>query len=166
MQQSVARTNEVTSLTVSRSRTYPVEVEAAFDRFVPLPLPDLFSQRYGPMPPIKAVVDSPPTWGEVGQTRTILLQGGGSMRETLTDVDRPRSFRYRIDRITGPMKPLVDHVEGEWAFDPSGTGVRISWTWTFHPASRYSRPLVTVIGRFWQGYARQAFENAETLLVV
>lgn len=152
-------------LTVARSRTYPVGVEAAFDRFVPLPLPEVFSRRYGPMPPIKAVVDAPPTWGEVGQTRTILLHGGGSMRETLTTVDRPRSFHYRIDQITGPMKPLVGHIDGGWAFEPAGTGVRITWTWTLHPASRSTAKLVVVISRFWQGYARQAFENLEDLLL-
>ena len=117
------------------------------------------------MPPIKAVVDSPLTWGEVGQSRTILLQGGGSMRETLTAFDRPASFRYRIDQITGPMKPLVAHVDGEWAFEPCGTGVRITWTWTLHPTSGYSAPLVGVIGRFWQGYARQAFDDLEALLL-
>ena len=68
---------------------YPVTVEHAFD-VTPLPLPDLFSRRYAAIPPIRGVRDQQGAWGTVGQTRTIRLADGGSIRETLLSVDRPR----------------------------------------------------------------------------
>ena len=79
-------------------------------------LPTLFNRWYGPLPPIKAVRDQTGEWDGVGQTRTIALAGGGTMRETLTEIHPGQSFGYTITSITGPMAPLIDHVEGKWIF--------------------------------------------------
>jgi Polyketide cyclase / dehydrase and lipid transport len=79
-------------LVVEQSRAIPVTPEAAFTATVPMPLPTLFQRWYGPIPPIKAVVDQTGDWDAVGKTRTVVLTGGGSMREQLTSYDPPRSF--------------------------------------------------------------------------
>src|SRR6478752_8272290 len=122
-------------LELARSRTYPVSVEHAFDVVLPTPLPELFHRRYAALPPIREVRDQDGEWGTVGQTRTIVLADRGTMRETLTSVDRPGSFTYRISDISGPMKPLATSVEGRWTLDPAGTGVRVTWAWTLEPTS-------------------------------
>ncbi|MCD9154465.1 SRPBCC family protein [Aeromicrobium duanguangcaii] len=147
------------------SRTYPLAVDAAFDALLPLELPALFSRRYGAIPPIAAVRDQAGPWTTPGQTRTIQLADGGTMREELTAVESPSRFTYRIEGITGPMKPLVTSLDGAWTFEPVGTGVRIAWTWTVHPAGRLGSLAMPLFGRMWRGYARQAFENIERLVV-
>jgi hypothetical protein len=147
------------------SRTFPAEVELAFDEVLAYDLSSLFDRRYLALPPIKAVRDQGGPWGAVGQTRTIALADGGTMRETLTEVTRPSRFTYAISDVTGPMKPLVSSLEGEWAFVPAGTGVRITWSWTVHPAGRLGAAAMPAFRRMWQGYARQAFENIELLVV-
>jgi len=147
------------------SRTYPVDVEVAFDRVLPTPLPDLFTRRYAAIPPIKAIRDQHGEWGTVGQTRTIQLADGGTLRETLTAVDRPRSFDYRLSDVTGPMKPLVSGIAGTWRFDPAGTGTRITWAWTLDPRGSLGRAAMPAFTRMWQGYARQVLEEIERLLV-
>jgi hypothetical protein len=152
-------------LRVASSRTVPVPVERAFDVVMPEPLPALFSRRYGPIPPIREVREQPPTWDSVGQSRRIVLADGGTLKETLTSVDRPTSFGYDITDITGPMKPLAGRVEGLWTFESAGTGTRITWAWTIHPANAVSGLLLPVFGRFWRGYARQALEEVERVLV-
>lgn len=149
---------------LSRSRTYPTTVERAFDLVLPTPLPQIFSRRYAAIPPIKDVRDQEGPWATVGQTRTIVLADRGTMREELTHLDRPRSFGYRISSVTGPMKPLVAGVEGRWSFAEAGTGVEVTWAWTLRP-TRVGAPLMPVFGRLWQGYARQALEEIEKLLV-
>jgi hypothetical protein len=121
-------------LELASSRTYPVSVERAYDGVLTTPLPELFSKRYAAIPPIREVRDQQGAWGTLGQTRTIRLADGGTMRETLTSVDRPHSFGYRISDVSGPMKPLVTEVAGEWRFEPAGDGVRITWAWTVHRA--------------------------------
>lgn len=148
-----------------RSRTYPVSEQVAFDRTIVLPLPKLFRHRFGPIPPIKEVRDQTGDWRSAGQSRTILLKGGGSVREELTEVDAPWVFRYRLSEVTGPMKLLVESVEGSWSFEPIGTGVRVTWVWDVRPRSRAAARMMPVFRRFWSGYARRALEVLEHHLV-
>ncbi len=150
---------------LSYSRTYPIGVEQAFDELMPIDLTALFDRRYAAIPPIRAVEDQAGEWGTPGQTRTIRLADGGSMREELTEVTRPARFGYRISGVTGPMKPLVASLDGAWLFEPAGTGVRITWTWVVRPAGRLGRLAMPVFGRMWRGFARQGFDTIETLLV-
>lgn len=147
---------------LEHSRTYPVDAAAAFAWLLPAPLEQVFSRRYGPLPPIRATaVDGGGVWASAGQSRTIRLADGGSMRERLTSVDAPHSFSYRIDAVTGAMKPLASSIDGLWTVEPVGSGCRITWRWTLHPANGIAARVMPLFGRFWQGYARQAFEEVE-----
>jgi hypothetical protein len=147
------------------SRSYPLAVEEAFDRVLPLDLARLFDRRYAAIPSIRAVRDQTGTWGTPGQTRTIVLADGGSMHEELLEVSRPRRFGYRIGAITGLMKPLATGLDGVWSFEAAGTGVRITWSWTLRPAGRLGELAMPLFSRMWRGYARQAFDNLEHELV-
>jgi hypothetical protein len=153
------------ALDLAYSRTFPVDVEPAFDVVLPMPLTQLFSRRYAAIPAIRQIRDQQGEWGTVGQTRTIKLADGGTLRETLTSVDRPASFGYRVADITGPMKPLVSELEGAWRFAPAGTGVQITWAWTVHPRRPFGRAAMPLFARMWRGYARQAMEEIEGVLV-
>jgi hypothetical protein len=152
---------------LSYSRTFPAGVAKTFDRVLPTSLPELFARRYGPLPPVREVRDQAGVWGSggVGSTRTIVLADRGTMRETLTELDRPRAFGYDITEITGPMKALARTLHGRWQFEPAGTGVRITWSWDVEPVNAVGARLEPVLRRFWTGYARQAFEEIEKLLV-
>jgi hypothetical protein len=94
-----------------------------------------------------------------------VLVGGGSMREELTRMDPPNAFGYTLSDITGPLAPLVRLVEGQWLFEPAGTGTKVTWRWTIHPRATLSAPLLPVFGRFWRGYARQSLEELSNQLV-
>lgn len=118
---------------LSESRTVPLPAEDAFARTMPMPLDQLFTRRSGPIPPIKDVREQPATWDTVGQSRTIVLADGGTMRETLRTVDTPHSFGYDLTDLTGPFKLLVGSASGRWAFEPDGPGCAITWSWTIHP---------------------------------
>jgi hypothetical protein len=150
---------------LSYSRTFPADVEDAFDEVLTHDLARLFDRRYAAIPPIRAVRDQAGSWGTPGQTRTIALADGGTMREELLEVIRPSRFGYRIGAITGPMKPLVHSLDGAWEFEPAGTGVRITWSWQVRPAGRLGRLAMPVFRRMWLGYARQGFDSIEQLLV-
>jgi len=152
-------------LVVQFARAYPVPVDQAFDYVLPTPLEQIFDRRFGPLPPIRGVEGQDGAWGTVGQTRTIKMADGGTMREELTKVDAPREFGYRITEVTGPMRPLAASVDGLWTFDPAGTGVRITWQWTVHPASSVAELAMPLFGWLWMGYARQTMDNLETLLL-
>ena len=150
---------------VEASRLVAVEPSRAFDRLIAARLPEVFCRRYAAFPPVREVVDEPDEWGTVGQTRTIMLADGGRVRETLTSVDRPRSFGYLLDDIHGPLRPFVRTIDGLWSVTPEGTGARIGWSWTFVPTASIARLTPVVVGRMWQGYAARALVELETILM-
>jgi hypothetical protein len=143
---------------MEQSRAIPVDVDTAFQRTLPMPLPSLFRRWYGPISPVKAVREQTGDWDRVGLTRTVVQVGGGTMREELTVVDAPTVFGYTLSDVTGPLAPLVDHIDGEWRFDPVGTGTRVTWRWTVYPKSRAGAAAMPVFARLWRGFARQSLE--------
>lgn len=150
--------------TLSRSTTVDVPPERAFSETLILPLPTLFSTWFGPIPPIRDVLDQTGDWQSAGQTRTILLAGGGQMAESLLEVSAPSHFAYRLDDIRGPMAPLASHIDGRWTFTPSGAGTTITWHWEVHARSAASRPILPVFGRLWNGYAKRSLARLESLI--
>jgi hypothetical protein len=149
---------------LSASRTYPAGVARSFDTVLPLPLPYVFAHRYAAIPPVTQVRDQG-AWTTVGETRTIVLGDGGTILETLTEVDRPHAFGYRLTDITGPLKPLATSIDGRFTFEPAGTGVRITWTWTVHPRGRLGAAAMPLFGRMWRPYARTALDRLEAVLL-
>jgi hypothetical protein len=152
------------SLAVEESRVIPVPAAQAFHRTLPAPLPEIFKRWHGPIPPVKEVREQTGAWDAAGQSRTVRLTGGASMREELTSVDPPRSFGYRLTEISGPMALLVNHVGGEWIFTPVADGTEVTWRWNIHSKSPLTSWLLPVFGRMWQGYARQALRDLATTL--
>ena len=147
---------------LSESRRYAVTPQRAFAVLMPFPLEQLFSRRHVLLPPVRGTRDAPATWDAVGQTRTVVLADGGRMTETLTEVDPPRSFDYRLTGFRGPLAPLTSLVEGRWSVDPDGDGgCRITWTWRIHRRMPLGLVGLPVLTRFWNGYAAKALEELD-----
>ena len=149
---------------VEQSRAIPVEVDEAFAFTLPAPLTTLFNRRYLLLPPIAEVRDQSGPWDAVGRTRVVATADGGTMREQLVAVDPPHSFGYLLGELTGPMRRLVDHIEGSWEFSSIGTGTLVTWRWTLYP-TRAGAVVLPVIARMWLGYARMALERLSDLLL-
>ena len=84
-------------------------------------------------------------WDAAGQTRTVLLAGGGSLQEELTSVDPPRSFGYRLTGVSGPMALLGRPVDGRMGLRPGGGGTEVTWRWTIYrksPLTAWALPAV------------------------
>ena len=155
----------MSTVKVAESHTVAVPLEAAYDGTMKVPLPDIFGHRHLAIPPVVRIEGQDGEWGrEVGQTRTIRTSDGGSLHETLREMDRPRRFGYRVDQVRGPMRPLVRHLDGAWSFEPDGTGTKVTWSWEITPTSALTAPLVKVVGRMWHGYARKALATLDSIL--
>jgi hypothetical protein len=149
---------------MEQSRAIPVDIQRAFDLTLPAPLTTIFCRRYAILPPIREVRGQDGAWGQIGQTRVVVTTDGGTMFERLVTIEAPRLFAYRLTDITGPMKPLVDSIEGRWEFARAGTGTLVTWRWTVHPRNLGS-PFMPLISRMWRPYARQALEELSDLLL-
>lgn len=144
---------------MSASRTVPGGVAETFARVLPLPLPLIFRRWHGPLPPIRST-EGPERWQTTGQQRRVNLVGPGWMQETLLEVEPPDHFAYRLDRIHGPMRALVDTVHGRWSFAQDGTGTRVTWAWqvTGFPATRW---LLPAFAHLWHGYAAKVLHDLQ-----
>ncbi len=151
---------------VEASRLVAVEPAQAFDRLIAARLPEVFCRRYAAFPAIRDVADQPADWGSVGQTRTILLADGGSIRQTLT-VGRPtgRATTTCSTRSRARFGHSCAPSTARWSVTPEGTGARIGWTWVLHPKASPARLTMSVIGRMWKGYAERALAELETVLM-
>jgi hypothetical protein len=150
---------------VEQSSRVPVSVEGAFNGTLTMDVTAVFHRWYGPFPPIREVRGQDKVWGTVGQTRTLILAGGGRTVEELTKVDAPRSFAYRVGDIKGPLSFIASGIDGEFVFAPADTGTEATWRWTIHPRSALTRPCVMVLVPFWHGWARHALEDLSRQLM-
>lgn len=152
------------SVVLARSTIVTRPPAEVFTPTLVLPLPALFSTWFGPIPPIREVVDQTGDWQSAGQTRTIKLSGGGQMTEQLTEVSEPTRFRYQLSSIHGPMAPLVSTVDGEWRFEPSPAGTTVTWQWQIHARTSASGLMLPAFGKLWNGYADRALARLGRLL--
>lgn len=129
--------------------------EQAFDAIIPVALETIFL-GYGPLPAVIGVRDQVGNWDAAGNTRTVLLKGGGTMSEELTRVERPDRCEYRVAPQDGPLKLIVDHIEGRFLFQPGpgGEGCVIDWTYSFFPRPGRRLPLLA-LAPLWRRYATQ-----------
>ena len=99
---------------------------------------------------------------------TIVLADSGRLHQTITAIDPPHGYTYRLDDIQGTLRPFVRSVDGAWTVTPEGDGSRIGWSWTLHPKAHSvaspARLTMTVLGRMWKGYADRALAELELIL--
>jgi hypothetical protein len=148
---------------VSESAVLPVTPEVAYDTVVEAPLEEVLGERSGPIPGIRECRGQGGPWGNLGQTRTVVLADGGTLLETLVLVQRPSGgsgdYRYQLTDVRGPMKALVRTVDGRFAFEPEGSGTRVTWSWAMHPTNPVTRLVLPVFAIFWRRAALKMFDK-------
>lgn len=118
-------------------------IEKAFDYIVPIDLARIF-KRYKTYPAVThtSVRDD---WKTAGMTRTVFFEDGTTSQETLTLVDRPAAFAYRIYDFTSPnLKRGAKRIEGSWVFTDLGNQrTRIEWTYKIIPRHVVARWILS-----------------------
>ena len=146
---------------VKASRTIACPAAKAFAYIVPVDLTHIFPAM-GDMPGIAATT-VPIGWGHAGQTRHNTATDGSTHKETLTAVESPVSFAYRIEDFSAPeLNQLIDHVEGGWLFTDNGNGTTsIDWIYSFVP--RNADAEAKIESQLLSGY-RAVLDNALSIL--
>lgn len=151
-------------LWLRHARTFALPVDAAYDRVLAAPLERVFDRRHLLIAPITRTEGQQGEWGRVGQTRTIVLGDGSTMREELVDIAPGQRFDYHLDRVTGLLRPLLREVDGRWTFAPDGDGTRVTWSWRVTLVGPQAPVVAPVLARLWQGFAGRGFDRLEGLL--
>ena len=134
--------------------------ETAFDVIAPIDLSSIL-EGWLLVPGVDGVRDQTGAWDAAGQTRTVLLSDGSEVEETLTSVERPKSFGYRVGPLPGPLGLLAGFATGEWVFKPvSAKSTDISWTYSFEVDLIRHMAVRLIVAPMWRGYADRALKRA------
>jgi len=132
----------------------PADPARTFDVLTPSN-PARVYPRFRVIPAVVSVSDQTGAWDAAGQTRTLHLSDGSSVRETTTDVERPGLFAYELTDFTKVFGPLVHHARAEWRFDPAEGGTRITWSYTFFGRPGRGWIVALIVRAAWTAYMRR-----------
>jgi hypothetical protein len=121
---------------------------------------------FGPLPAVVRTSENTSPWDRPGSARLIHLADGSTVREQLTDYDRPRFFAYRVWAVENPIvRRLAVEARGEWTFAAEASGTRVTWTYTFTARNRWAAvPLFGITQLLWRGYMNVCLNNAIRIL--
>jgi hypothetical protein len=158
----------VPQLTSHEEITILAPRDEVFDWFLDQDLSEIL-EGYGPMAAVEKTTGQTGPWDEPGSARTVHLSSGHTVRQTVTDADRPAYFAYEVDEIESLLRHLSPEALSEWQFRKTSAGTELRWTYTHETPSIGAAialyPLVTFL---WEGYMTQIIEtikaNAESAL--
>jgi hypothetical protein len=135
-------------------RELPVPIERAFDTVVADDVLPHVLRRVGPVPGVIGTRDQTGSWDAPGSERTVELDDGSTVRETVLVWLRPLQFEYRVEGFPRPIGWMAEHATGSWSFQPLGPGrTRFRWTYAFRRRGIVGAPLLVVFARtFWGRY--------------
>lgn len=106
------------------------------------------------LPGVIEVRDQTGAWDAVGQTRTLVLTDGGTVKETLTAVSEP-TFAYGLSTFTGFFRRLLASGPVGVAHRPDGEGSSIEWTYAFTAKPGWGLLVATILKLAWAPYMRR-----------
>jgi hypothetical protein len=106
------------------------------------------------LPGVVEVRDESGGWDAVGQTRTLVLSDGGTVRETLRVVTPPL-FAYDLSAFTGFFGRLVASGRSEWRVVEHARGSTIEWTYAFTPRPGWGFAVAAIMRLAWAPYMRR-----------
>lgn len=105
------------------------------------------------LPAVVGVRDQTGGWDAAGQTRTLVLSDGGTVRETLRVAVEPR-FAYDLTEFTGVFGVLVAGARAEWRVEAEGDGSSITWAYAFAAKPGWSLAVAAIVRFAWAPYMR------------
>lgn len=113
-----------------------------------------FYPGWGILPAVVEVRDATGAWDAAGQTRTLVLSDGGSVRETLRAVTFP-DFAYDLTRFTGLFGALVASARAEWRVTGDRSASTIAWTYAFTARPGRGFLVAAIVRLAWAPYMRR-----------
>lgn len=117
--------------------------------------PTRFYPKDGVLPAVVAVRDQTGAWDAVGQSRQLVLSDRSTVIETLTVVNSPDVFGYRLTDFTGLFGTLVAWAESEWRFTSVNGGTSIVWRYSYTARTGWGLVVGAIVRFAWAPYMRK-----------
>jgi hypothetical protein len=143
-----------TTASYTLERELAVGIDRAFDAVVAEEVLPHVLHRVGPLPGVLGTRDLTGPWDTPGSRRTVELDGGRTVHETVLVWVRPLQFACRVEGFPKSIGWMADHAVGVWLFEPLGPRrSRLRWTYSFHSRALPTTPPLVVFARtFWGRY--------------
>lgn len=114
------------------------------------------------MPGVQKTSGTTGPWDVPGSHRIVHTTDGYQAREEVSAVDAPSYFSYVVTDFTQPLlRRLVREARGQWWFEESPAGTKMTWTYSFQPTSRVAGAvLLPVVKLLWNRYMVAAMKVA------
>lgn len=156
--QSAAKTG--LQVAVKREITIAAPLEDVFDFLCAEDVLPKILTGYGLIPAVVSTSGNTGPWDTSGSVRTVHLADGSSAREEVTDYIRPGYFAYKVSEPTFVLKHLIQVACGQFWFDATSEGTRITWIYTFTAKNALTRiPLYAFANTQWAGFMDVCLEK-------
>jgi len=155
----------------SVSATVTTVVNIPRERFFDWLIPGVFGDRLNEaltdaagLPGISTTTETTGPWDVPGSKRLIHLTDNNTVREEVTDVDKPSFFAYRVWDFSHPIRFLAKGAGGQWWYTDEGNATHVKWTYTFDARTIFAYPILwPFIKVFWRKYMENAIEGTRKL---
>jgi hypothetical protein len=118
-------------------------IDSAFNYILPVDLTHIF-KRYKRFP---AIIKTNETefWNKPGLNRTVFFEDGTTAQESMLSVVPLKSFSYRIEKFTSPLKRLAKQIDGEFLFTKiDNAQTEIVWTYKLIPKNLFTKAIINI----------------------
>jgi hypothetical protein len=114
-------------------------IEKVFDFIVAEDVLPKILKKYFIIPAVTGSKIHQGDWVTPGSYRTVFFANGDTLKEELTDFDRPTYFAYKVSEFSSFQKRFASYGTGQWWFKANGDKTEVKWTYTFYAKSRFKR---------------------------
>jgi hypothetical protein len=124
-----------------------------------------FVHFFRPLGPIPGVLRCDTLPGSPGalEHRNVHMTNGSVTEEQVTVSDRPTLYRYRwLSRPIAPLHWLIRAADSSWYFEPTRSGTRLSWTYTFTLTSPLAYPAAILFCQIFKRWMAAGLERIKS----
>lgn len=119
--------------------TVNAPIEKVYDFIVAEDVLPKILKKYFIIPAVKGSKIHKGDWETPGSYRTVFFANGDTLKEELTNFERPNYFAYKVSEFSSFQRHFASYGVGRWWFTANGDTTEIKWTYTFYAKSRFKR---------------------------
>lgn len=135
------QTKQMDKLAAAHSETFIINapIEKTYDFIVAEDVLPKILKKYFIIPAVKGSTIHQGDWVTPGSYRTVFFANGDTLKEELTNFDRPVYFAYKVSEFSSFQRHFASHGIGQWWFTAKDGKTEIKWTYTFYAKSRFKK---------------------------
>jgi len=123
------------------------DIKTVYDYIVLPDTPGQMLRKRWPVPGVASyqIIEGP--WDHPGAYRIVQFTDESHGREEIKVLDSPNYFSYQLSEISGFFGNFVEHINGEWFFEPHGNSTLVTWRYAFKHSGGFSKAMTCLTAK-------------------